>query len=138
MGCLSADDAENATQGVGGVFVVSDGDGINAHLDYGVIIATGLSHVAEVENIFFLDVEFFQEVSHAEDFVHARSDGINRGGTADFVFKFRGEFFGAGADLFAFFTIWVPGVFSFGAGFLTESRESDLREAIFDNFVAGL
>ena len=77
-------------------------------------------------------------MSHAENFIHARSDGVDRGGAADFVFEFRGELAAAGADFFALFAIWIPGIFGFGAGFLSEGTESDLREAIFDNLVAGL
>ena len=73
---------------------------------------------------------------HAEGLVHARSDGIDRGSTADFIVKFGANFFATGNDLFAFFVVWIPGVFSFGASFLAESRKSNLREAIFDDFVA--
>ena len=77
-------------------------------------------------------------MSHTEDFVHTRGDGVDRGGAADFVFKLGGELFTSGYDFFAFFTIWVPGVFFFGAGFLAKCRESNLREAVFDNFVTRL
>ena len=75
-------------------------------------------------------------MGHAEDFVHTWCDGINRGGAADFVIKLGGEFFATSDDSFTFFVVRVPGVFGFGAGFLAEGRESDLREAIFDDFVA--
>ncbi len=75
-------------------------------------------------------------MGNTEDFIHARGDGVNRGGTTDFVFKFWGEFFAASSDSFAFFTIGIPSVFFFGAGFLAESGEGDLAEAVFDNFVA--
>lgn len=75
-------------------------------------------------------------MGHAESFVHAWSDGIDRSGAADFVVKFGREFFGASNDASTFFTIWVPSVFSFGAGFLAEGGEGDLRETIFNNFVA--
>ena len=75
---------------------------------------------------------------HAEFFVHAGGDGVDGGSTADFVIEFGGEFFTAFDDLLAFFAIWIPGVFSFCAGFLTESGKSDLREAVFNNFVTVL
>ena len=118
--------------------MIPDGNGVDAHLDDRVIIATGLGHVAKIEDIFLLDIQFFEQVSHTEFFVHARSDGVNRGGTTDFVVKFRGEFFTAGDDFFTFLAIGVPGVFFFGAGVLAESREGDLRKAVFDDFVAFL
>ena len=76
-------------------------------------------------------------MGHAKDFVHAGGDGVNRSGAADFVVEFGGELFTASDDFFAFFTVGVPGVFLFGAGFLAEGREGDLREAVFDDFVAG-
>ncbi len=75
-------------------------------------------------------------MSHTEDFVHTWSNGINRSGACDFVFELRTKLFAPCGDLIAFFTIWVPGVFGFGASFLTEGRKSDLREAVFDNFVS--
>ena len=50
------DEAENATEGIGGVFVVADGDGFDAHLDDRIIVAARLSHVAEVEDIFLFDI----------------------------------------------------------------------------------
>lgn len=115
--------------------MIAYGDGIDTHLDYWVIIATWLSHVAEVEDVLLLDVEFFEEVSHAEDFVHAWSDGVNRSGTTNFIVKFRGELFATSDYLFAFLAVGIPGVLFLGAGFLTESGESDLREAVLDNFV---
>ncbi len=130
------DDAEDAFEGVGGVFVVADGDGVDTHLDDRVIIAARLSHVAEVEDVLFVDFEFFEEVGHTEDFIHAWSDGVNRGGAADFIVKLGGELFAAGDDLFAFLTVGIPGVFGFGAGLLAEGGESDLREAVFDDFIA--
>ena len=133
-----SENAEDAAEGISGVFVVSDGDGVDAHFDDGVIVAAGLGHVAEIENIFLLDAELLEEMGHAEDFVHAWSDGVNRGGAADFVFEFGGELFTAGDNLFALLAVGVPSVLLFGAGFLTESREGDLREAIFDDFVAWL
>ena len=34
--------------------------------------------------------------------------------------------------------VWIPSVFNVGAGFLAESGEGDLREAVFDDFVAVL
>ena len=75
-------------------------------------------------------------MSHTKDFVHTWSDGVNRGGTANFVFEYWSKFFAAGTDGLTFFAIWVPGVFFFGAGFLTEGGEGNLREAILDDFVA--
>ena len=116
--------------------MVSYGDSIDTHLDDGVIVAAGTCHVAEVENILFCDVELFHEVSHAESLIHTRGDGVNRGSAADFVIKLGGEFFASCDDLFAFFAIWVPGVFFLGASVLAKGRESDLREAIFDDFIA--
>ena len=98
--------------------MVSDGYSVDAHFYDWVIIAAGLGHVAEIEDVFFIDVKFFEEMSHAEDFVHARSDSVDRGSAANFVVKFRSEFFTAGDDFFAFFAVGVPGVFLFGAGFL--------------------
>ena len=74
-------------------------------------------------------------MSHTEDFVHTWSNGINRSGAGDFVFELRTKLFAPCGDLIAFFTIWVPGVFGFGASFLTEGRKGDLGEAVFDNFV---
>ena len=50
---------------------------IDAHLDDWVIVATWLRHIAEVKDVFLFDFELFHEVSHAEDFVHARNKGIN-------------------------------------------------------------
>ena len=75
-------------------------------------------------------------MSHAKNFVHAWGNGVDRGGTTDFVVKFGGEFFAACDNLFAFFAVWVPCVFGFGAGFLTEGGEGNLGEAVFDDFVA--
>ena len=77
-------------------------------------------------------------MSHAKNFVHARGDGVDRSSTADFIFEFRGEFATAGTDSFAFFAVWIPSVFFFGASFLAERRESNLRKAVFDNFIARL
>ena len=74
-------------------------------------------------------------MSHTEDFIHTWSNGINRGGATNFIFEFWTKFFASRDDFFTFFAIWVPGVFGFGASFLTEGRKSDLREAVFDNFV---
>lgn len=75
-------------------------------------------------------------MGHTEDFIHARGDGVNGGSAADFVVKFGTVFFAEGDDLFAFFAVGIPGVFSFGAGFLAEGGEGDLGEAVFDDFVA--
>ena len=77
-------------------------------------------------------------MGHAELFVHAGSNGINRGGATDFVIKFGGEFFATLNDLFAFLAIWIPGVFLFGAGFLTKGGDGDLRKAVFNNFITWL
>ena len=77
-------------------------------------------------------------MSHTEDFVHAGGDSINRGSAADFVVEFRAVFFAKGDDLLTFFVVWVPGVFFFGAGFLTKGGEGNLGEAVFDNFVTRL
>ena len=114
----------------------ADGDGVDAHLDDWVIVAAGLGHVAEVKDIFFFDIEFFEKMGHTKDFVHAWGDGVNRGSAANLVVEFGSEFFAASDDFFAFFAVWVPSVFGFGARFLAEGRESDLAEAIFDDFVA--
>ena len=132
------EDAEDAAEGVGGVLVIPDGNCVNAHLHDGVIVAARLGHVAEVEDVGFFDVEFFEEVSHTENFVHAWGNGVDRGGTANFVVEFRGEFFSSVNDLLAFLAVGVPGVFCFSVGMLAESRESDLGEAVFDDFVAVL
>ena len=129
-------DGEDAAEGVGSVFVATDSDGINAHLNDWIIVATWLSHIAKVEDFFFGDIQFFEEVSHAKDFVHARDESINAGSAADFVFVGWSEGFGAGNDGFALLAVWVPGIFYFGAGFLTEGREGDLAEAVFDNLIA--
>ena len=51
--------AENAAEGVSGVFVTPHGDGVDAHFDDGVIVAAGLGHVAEIEDVGFLDAELF-------------------------------------------------------------------------------
>ena len=75
-------------------------------------------------------------MGHTEGFIHARGDGINGSGATDFIVKFGTEFFATSDDFLALFAIWVPGVFFFGAGFLAEGREGDLREAVFDDFVA--
>ena len=40
--------------------MTSNGDGIDAHLDYWIIIAAWLRHVAEVEDVFFGDFELFE------------------------------------------------------------------------------
>ena len=98
--------------------MISDGDGIDTHLNDGVIVAAGLGHVTEVKDIFFVDFELLEEMGHAENFVHTWSDGVNRGSTTDFVVEFGSKFFAAGDDLFTFFAVGIPGVFGFGAGFL--------------------
>ena len=113
----------------------ADGDSVDAHLDNRVIVAARLGHIAKVENFGFLDVEFFEQVGHAEDFVHARDESVNRSGATDLVFVIWSELFSAGDDSFTLLAIWIPSVFGFGASFLAEGRESDLAEAVFDNFV---
>ena len=118
--------------------MVPHGDGINTHFDDWVIIAAGLGHVAEVENVFFADTEFFEEVSHTEDFIHTRGDSINRGSATDFIFKLRSELFATSDDFLTFLAVGVPGIFGFGASFLSESGEGNLTEAVLDDFVAFL
>ena len=107
-------------EGEGGVFVGMDSDGIDAHLNNGVVIASWLGHVAEIKDVGFFDFEFFEEMSHAEFFVHTWSNGVDRGGATDFVVKLWREFFAASDDFFAFFAVWIPGVFGLSAGFLAE------------------
>ena len=111
-------------------------DSVDAKLDNWIIIPSWLGHVSKVENVFLIYLELFKEVSHTKLFVHARSGNIDRGGTADFVEKI-GEF---GATFFddglAFLGIGIPSIFGFSASFLAEGGKSDLREAIFDDFVA--
>ena len=51
--------AENSAQGVGGVFVATDCDGVDAHLDDWIIITARLGHVAKIKDVFFGNVEFF-------------------------------------------------------------------------------
>lgn len=83
-------DAKNAAECVGGIFVRTDSDSVDAHLDDWVIVAAWLGHVAEVENVGFFDGEFFEKMGHAEHFVHAWGDGVDGGGAADFVIEFWG------------------------------------------------
>lgn len=45
------DDAKDTTESVKSVFVGADGDGIDAHLDDGVVVPSRLGHVAEVEDV---------------------------------------------------------------------------------------
>ncbi len=118
--------------------MISDGDGVDAHLNDGIIVAAGLGHVTEVEDVLFVNFELFEEMSHAEDFIHTWCNCVDRGSAADFIVEFRGEFFATRDDLLAFFAVGVPGIFGFGAGVLTKGREGDLGEAVFDDFVAGL
>ena len=51
-------EAENATEGIGGVFRATDGNGVHIGLDDRVIVATRLCHVAKEENVFFFHSEF--------------------------------------------------------------------------------
>ena len=111
-------------------------NGVDTHLDDRIIIAARLSHIAEVEDFWFFDLEFFHEVGHAENLVHARSYSVNGSGAADFVLEFWCNLFNASNDSFALFVIWVPGVLNIGAGFLAKCGEGDLREAVFDVFKA--
>lgn len=53
MGLQGAEDTENAAKSEGGVFVASDGNGVDAHFNDWIIVATWLSHVAEVEDVGF-------------------------------------------------------------------------------------
>ena len=75
-------------------------------------------------------------MGHTEDFVHAWGDGVDRGSASNFVFKFGAELFTTSDNFFTFFTIWVPSVFLFCAGFLAECAKSNLGEAVFNDFVA--
>ena len=43
-----AGEAENAAEGIGGVFVRADGNGVDTHLDDGVIVPSWLGHIAKV------------------------------------------------------------------------------------------
>ena len=133
---LFANKAEDAAKGIGGIFVTAHRNGINAHLYDWIIVAARLSHIAEVKDVLLFDLEFFHKVSHTKDFVHARNKGVNGGRAANFVFEFWGELFGTSNDCVALLVVWVPSIFNVRAGFLTKGREGDLREAIFDNFVA--
>ncbi len=74
-------------------------------------------------------------MGHTEGFIHARSNGVNRGSTTNFIFEFWTKFFASRDDFFTFFAIWIPSIFGFGASFLTEGGKSNLREAVFDDFV---
>ena len=136
MGLFVGVNAENTAKGISSVFVRADGNCVDAHLDDWVIVAAWLSHIAEVEDFGFFDIELFEEVSHAKDFVHARDESINAGSAADFVFVGWGEDFGAGNDGFALLAVWVPSVLGFSAGFLAKSGEGNLTEAVFDDFIA--
>ena len=53
---ILVDDAKYALEGESGVFVRADGDGVDAHFDDRVIVAAWGGHVAEIEDVFFLDV----------------------------------------------------------------------------------
>ena len=116
--------------------MITHGNGIDTHFDDRIVIAAWLCHIAEVENIIFASVEFFHEMGHTKFFIHARGNCIDRGGAADFVIKLGGEFFGAFDDFGALFAVGIPGIFFLRAGFLAKGGESDLTQAIFDNFVA--
>ena len=111
-------------------------DGVDTHLDDWIVVTTRLSHIAEVEDIFLFNFELFHKVGHTEDFVHAWSDGVDRGGATDFVIISWSKLFGALDDSFALLAIWIPSVLGVSAGMLAEGREGDLAEAVFDDFVA--
>ena len=79
---LDLDDAgaergEDAAEGEEGVFVGADGNSVDVHLDDGVVVAAELGHVAEVEDLTFVDFEFLEEVDHAEFFVHAGGGDVD-------------------------------------------------------------
>ena len=113
----------------------ADGDSVNTHGDNWVVVPSRLGHVAEIEHVGFFDVKFFEEMSHAKFFIHARSGDVDGSGATDFIKKV-GQFFTAfGNDGLALFQIRIPSIFGFGAGGLTEGRKGDLGEAVFDNFV---
>ena len=114
----------------------ANGDGVEAHLDDGIIVAAFLGHVAEVEDVGLCDLKLFEEVGHTELLVHAWGGDVDRGGAADFVEEVGEEFATTGDDGFALPMVRIPSVFGFGAGLLTEGGEGDLGEAIFDDFVA--
>lgn len=114
----------------------ADGDSVDTHGDDRIVVPAGLGHVAKVEDVGFFDVKFFEEMSHAKFFIHARSGDVDRGSTTDFVEKIRQFFAAFGDDSLALFQIRIPSIFGFGAGGLTEGRKGDLGKAIFDNFVA--
>lgn len=117
--------------------MTANSDCVDAHLDDRIIVATWLSHIAKVKNVLLSNFELFHEMGHAEDFIHAWGNSVNGGSATNFVIISRREFFGALDDSGAFFVVRVPSVFGFGASFLAKSREGDLAEAVFDNFVAG-
>lgn len=45
---------EDAAEGISGVFMTTDGNGVYAHLDNWVIVAARLGHITEIENIMLL------------------------------------------------------------------------------------
>ena len=95
MGLFGVVDAEDAAKSVSCIFVRTNSDCINAHLDDWVIIAAWLSHIAEIENFGFLNLELLEEMGHAEDFVHARNESVDTSRAADFIFEIWRKFFGA-------------------------------------------
>lgn len=113
----------------------ADRDGVDTHLDDGIVVPSWLGHVTKVEDGGFIDFEKFEELGHAEGFVHARSGDVDRGRATDFEEKIGQLFVAFGDDGSALFQIRIPSVLFSGAGGLTESRKSDLGKAIFDDFV---
>lgn len=115
--------------------MASDSNSIDAHLDDWIIITAGAGHVAKIEDVVFFDVKLLEKMVHAEDFIHTWGEGVDGSGATDFVFEVRGKLFAFFDDSFAFFVVGIPSVFVFGAGFLTEGGEGNLRKAVFDDFV---
>ena len=114
----------------------TDGDGLKAHFHDRVIVAAGLGHIAKVKHVGLLHLEFGEQMSHTKLFVHARGGDVDGSSAADFVEEVGEQFAAAGDDGFALLVVGVPSVFGLGAGFLTESREGDLGETVFNNLVA--
>ena len=130
------EDAEDAAESVRGVFMGADGDGLKTHFHDRIIVAARLGHIAKVKHVGLLHLEFGEKVSHTELFVHAGGGDVDGSSAADFVEEVREQFAAAGDDGCAFLVVGVPGVFGLSAGLLTEGREGDLGEAVFNNLVA--
>lgn len=126
---------EDAFESIKRVFVGADSDGVDAHGDDWVVVAARLGHVAKIKHVGFLDVKLFEEMSHAKFLIHAGSGNVDGSGATDFV-KEIGQFFAAFLDDgLALFEIGIPGIFGLGASLLAKRRESNLGEAVFDDFV---